>query len=87
MNICRKCAQPQAIQDVDEFVSSFNRFAEIQYYITCSPMDHIPLTNLFENKKKKIHEILRLSCQRIYLNLNVFFASQLANSCYMFKAY
>ncbi len=27
------------IQDVDEFVSLLNRFAEMYHYITCSPMD------------------------------------------------
>ncbi len=48
-------------------------------------MDPFPLMNLFENKK--MHEILRLSCQRIYLKLNLFFVTQLANGFYLFKAY
>ncbi len=31
----------QAIQDVDEFLYTQNRFWEMYYYITCSPMDSL----------------------------------------------
>ncbi len=35
----KKYTHPQAIQEVDEFVSSSEQFGEIEHYITCTLMD------------------------------------------------
>ncbi len=42
MKICWSCTRPQAIQDVDEFASSWEQIWRNLHYFTYSPMDPLP---------------------------------------------